>query len=157
MRTKKWIFIAVIICFISQLIYGQEKQFMYDGQMRTYIVYEPSLEPNPNGYPLVIGLHGTGASGYDFIGTASLLQINPSTMIKYQLAKSSHIVLTIYNLAGQELATLVNEFQAAGEYGITWQPKGLPSGLYFYRIQTKDPSASAGQLFSETKKLITQK
>jgi poly(3-hydroxybutyrate) depolymerase len=74
---------------------------------------------------------------------------NPATRIKYQLAKSSHVELKIYNLAGQEIATLVNELQAAGEYDVTWQSKGLPSGVYFYRLQ-------AGG-FSETKKLILQK
>jgi len=74
---------------------------------------------------------------------------NPSTMIKYNLVKSSHILLKIYNLAGQEVATLVNEFQSAGEHEIAWQPTGLPSGLYFYKIQ-------AGEL-SEAKKLILQK
>ena len=50
---------------------------------------------------------------------------------------------------GQEIAILVNEFQLAGEHEISWQPKGLPSGLYFYKIQ-------AGE-YSETKKLILQK
>jgi len=52
----------------------QEKQFMFDDSLRTYIVYKPELAPNPNGYPLVIGLHGTGATGYQFMGTASLVQ-----------------------------------------------------------------------------------
>lgn len=74
---------------------------------------------------------------------------NPSTRIKYQLARSGHVVLMIYNLAGQEIATVVNEFQSAGEHEVTWQPKGLPSGLYFYRVHTGD--------FSEAKKLILQK
>jgi hypothetical protein len=75
---------------------------------------------------------------------------NPLTRIKYKLTKSSHIALRVYNLAGQEVATLVDEFQTAGVHEITWQPKGLPSGLYFYKIQ-------AGQHFSETRKLILQK
>lgn len=42
--------------------------------MRQYAVYEPTLNPNPDGYPLVIGLHGTGANGYEFMATASLVQ-----------------------------------------------------------------------------------
>jgi len=70
-------------------------------------------------------------------------------MIKYKLHKSNHIKLKIYNLVGQEIETLVNEFQPAGEHEITWQPNGLPSGLYFYKIQ-------AGE-YSEAKKLILQK
>ena len=74
---------------------------------------------------------------------------NPSTRIKYKLAKSGHIVLKIYNLAGQEIETLVNEFQLAGEYEITWQAQGLSSGLYFYNIKVRD--------YSETRKLILQK
>lgn len=70
---------------------------------------------------------------------------NPSTKIKYKLTKSGHIELKIYNLTGQEVETLVNKFQLAGEYEITWRPKGLSSGLYFYKIQTKE--------FSVTRKL----
>lgn len=74
---------------------------------------------------------------------------NPLTTIKYNLRKPSAVILTIYNISGQELETLVNDFQTTGEHKITWQPKGLPSGIYFYRIQ-------AGE-FSETKKLFLQK
>jgi hypothetical protein len=70
-------------------------------------------------------------------------------MIKYELTKSCHIALRIYNLVGQEIETLVNEFQPAGVHEITWQPEGLPSGLYFYIIE-------AGK-FSETRKSILQK
>ncbi len=61
---------------------------------------------------------------------------NPSTTIKYNLDKSCVVILKIYNLFGKELETLVNEFQTAGEHQITWQPKGLPSGIYFARLQT---------------------
>ena len=74
---------------------------------------------------------------------------NPSTTIKYNLNQSSKVTLKIYNLSGQELETLINEFQVAGEKEVTWQPKGLPSGIYYYRLQAGD--------FSETKKLILQK
>jgi len=74
---------------------------------------------------------------------------NPATTIQYQLAGSSHIMLKIYNLAGQEIITLIDEFQPAGEHEITWQPKGLSNGLYFYKMQSGT--------FSEIKKLILQK
>jgi len=58
-------------------------------------------------------------------------------------------MLKIYNLAGQEIITLIDEFQPAGEHEITWQPKGLSNGLYFYKMQSGT--------FSEIKKLILQK
>jgi hypothetical protein len=74
---------------------------------------------------------------------------NPTTTIKYTLNKPSNVVLRIYNIAGQELETLVNSSQAEGEYKVAWQPNGLPSGVYFYRLQTGE--------FSEAKKTILQK
>ncbi|MEJ2628149.1 MAG: transglutaminase domain-containing protein, partial [bacterium] len=74
---------------------------------------------------------------------------NPSTVIKYRLKKPAHVCLKIYNFLGQDIDTLINEFQSTGEYSIIWQPKGLPNGLYFYRLE-------AGNLM-ETKKLIVYK
>jgi len=74
---------------------------------------------------------------------------NPSTTIKYNLQNSSNVELKIFDLAGKEIETLINGFQTAGEHETTWQPEGLPSGIYFYRLQSDS--------FSETKKLILQK
>jgi polyhydroxybutyrate depolymerase len=61
---------------------------------------------------------------------------NPSTKIKYKLPNASHVVLTIYNITGQEIATLVDEFQSAGGYQVVWKPKTMPSGLYLCRLQS---------------------
>ena len=72
-----------------------------------------------------------------------------STIIKYSLQKPNHTTLKVYNLVGQELETLVNEFQTVGEYIITWQPKELSGGIYFYRLRVGE--------FSETMKLILSK
>ena len=74
---------------------------------------------------------------------------NISTSIKYSLKKPGHVYLCIYNLNGQEIETIINQYQAAGEYEIIWQAKGLSGGVYFYRL-------IAGESF-ETKKLILQK
>jgi V8-like Glu-specific endopeptidase len=74
---------------------------------------------------------------------------NPSTIIKYNLKKANDVGLKIYSISGQEIEILVNGFQTIGEYEISLQPKGMPSGIYFYRLQ-------AGE-FSETRKLIFQK
>ncbi len=74
---------------------------------------------------------------------------NPETVIKFSLPQSSIATLMIYNLLGQDIETLVNDFRAAGEYEIKWRPRSLASGLYFYRLQ-------AGN-FSETKKLVLQR
>ncbi|MBN1481225.1 T9SS C-terminal target domain-containing protein [candidate division KSB1 bacterium] len=74
---------------------------------------------------------------------------NSSTIIKYHLEKSDDVMLKIYNIHGHEIETLVNEFQTAGDHEIKWQPNSLPSGLYFYRLQTGD--------FSENRKFSLQK
>lgn len=74
---------------------------------------------------------------------------NAATTIKYNLQKSCNVSVKIYNLSGHEVENLITGFQIKGEHEITWQSKGLPSGIYFYRLQAGD--------FSETKKLILQK
>ncbi len=74
---------------------------------------------------------------------------NPSTTIPYNLPGSSHVTLTIYDLAGRQLETLVNGFQSAGKHQIVWQANGLSNGVYFYRLQTEH--------FSETRRLILLK
>ena len=59
---------------------------------------------------------------------------NPSTTIRYELAKAEHVTLSVYNLTGQNIATLTNEFQSAGTHEIKWTPENLPSGIYFYKL-----------------------
>ena len=72
---------------------------------------------------------------------------NPATTIKYNLNKLSNVILKIYNPSGQHLETLVNGYQTEGEHEITWQPKGLASGIYFYKLQVGDD-------FFETKRML---
>jgi len=74
---------------------------------------------------------------------------NPATKITYQLPKGSLVTLKIYDILGNEVATLVNEEQSAGRYQTTFNGSNLSSGIYFYKIQ-------AGN-FVETKKLVLMK
>lgn len=76
---------------------------------------------------------------------------NPSTKISYILHTATEVKLTIYNIQGQLIRTLVNAFQSAGEKSITWNgldDRGtqVPSGLYFFQINTGK--------FKQTKKMI---
>ncbi len=59
---------------------------------------------------------------------------NPSTEIIYQLEHSGRVHLEVYNLQGQRLSTLVEEWQSAGEHSVRWDAQGLSSGLYFIRL-----------------------
>jgi hypothetical protein len=75
---------------------------------------------------------------------------NPSTTISYQLPLDSKVTLKLFNALGQEVETIINEYQSAGLYSKFYTfPSSLSSGVYFYRLQTG--------FFSETKKLILMK
>jgi hypothetical protein len=63
---------------------------------------------------------------------------NPSTTIKYSLAKEGLATLRIYNLLGQEVATLVNTVQHAGNFSVQWNASHFATGVYFYRLTQGD-------------------
>ena len=74
---------------------------------------------------------------------------NPSTKISWQAPVGSWQTLKVYDVLGNEVSTLVNEYKPAGDYEIEFSATNLPSGVYFYRLE-------AGTI-SETKKLILLK
>ena len=68
---------------------------------------------------------------------------NPETIIRYQLPRSSQVVLKIFNILGQDVQTLINTQQQAGYYSIVWNGKDnngmvVPSGVYIFRIEAGD-------------------
>jgi hypothetical protein len=71
---------------------------------------------------------------------------NPSTTIGFAIPVSSHVTLTIIDLLGRRVETLIDENREAGEYKVQWNAANLSSGLYFYRLK------AAG--YTDTKKLI---
>ncbi len=74
---------------------------------------------------------------------------NPTTTIKYEIPKNSFVKLSIYDLLGREISTLVNQAQNAGYHEVTFNAKDLASGIYIYQIQ-------AGE-FSRIKKMLLMK
>lgn len=71
---------------------------------------------------------------------------NPSTVVRYQIPKSSSVQLAVFNMLGERIATLVNRQQPAGSYEASFDASKLSSGIYIYRIR-------AGN-FSEIKKMM---
>ncbi len=80
---------------------------------------------------------------------------NPSTVINYQLPFDCHTAIKVYDVLGNEIATLVNEAQSAGQYKINFSGQGLTSGIYYYQLKVNASIHSNG--FLETKKLILLK
>jgi 3-phytase len=71
---------------------------------------------------------------------------NPETKITYSLTESGNVKLTVYNLLGEQVAVLVNEFKEAGFHTINFNAENLLSGIYIYRINAEQ--------FSDTKKML---
>jgi ligand-binding sensor domain-containing protein len=83
-----------------------------------------------------------------------LFQNNPNpfnslTRIKFSIPKSDKVQIKVYDILGNELQTLLNEYKHAGIYEVNFDANNLPSGVYFYRITTG--------AFTDTKKLVLLK
>lgn len=72
---------------------------------------------------------------------------NPSTLISYSVYKDSHVNLTVYNTAGEEVSSLINNDQKAGAYSVKFDGAGLSSGIYFYTLEI-----SSG--YKDTKRMV---
>ncbi len=76
---------------------------------------------------------------------------NPTTQILFSLPNTERVTLTIYNLLGQKMAMLVDGLMAAGSYVVTWNGRDsrgvqLPSGVYFYRLESSSFTAARRML-----------
>ena len=65
---------------------------------------------------------------------------NPETVISYSLNENRFVSLIVFDALGKEVAALVNEKQNAGNYSVTFNKSNLPSGVYFYRLESGDQS-----------------
>jgi len=63
---------------------------------------------------------------------------NPETVISYQLSMNSVVKLTVYDIMGREIETLVNQKQSPGVYSVNFNAQHLASGIYFYRLEIED-------------------
>jgi len=84
---------------------------------------------------------------------------NPSTTIEFSVPVNSNVRLTIYNLLGQVVTTLVNEEISAGNYSVIWNGTNkngfqVSSGVYLYKMKA---SGNNGNSYSETKKMVLLK
>lgn len=71
---------------------------------------------------------------------------NPTTTISFSISKSTFVELKVYDLNGKELRTLINKFKPQGSYGIKFDGQNIPSGVYYYKLDTED--------FTEIKKMV---
>ncbi len=133
--------------------------------------YASSIDiTNDNGYVILGSTNSFGAGNYDIyviklapdltdinrsdkiLPNQFILQqnypnpFNPTTTINYTIPKSAKVSLTIFDVLGQKIETLVNKRQNPGNYSVHWDASGYPSGIYFYQIK-------AGK-YSQIKKML---
>jgi photosystem II stability/assembly factor-like uncharacterized protein len=70
---------------------------------------------------------------------------NPQTTIMFNLPEASFVKLKVFDITGREISVIVNDFRTAGAHEITFNGSGLPSGIYFYMLETDN--------FIESKKM----
>jgi len=66
---------------------------------------------------------------------------NPSTQLSYDLKADGNVKLTVFNLVGQSVRVLVDGYQTAGYYEVTFDANDLPAGIYLYKLQVGDYSS----------------
>ncbi len=79
---------------------------------------------------------------------------NPVTVIQYSVPSSQYISLKVFNMLGQEVATLVNEVQETGYKSVEFNADNLPSGIYFYRLTATPVGKGNASAFTDVKKMI---
>ncbi len=118
------------------------------GNYRDSVIFY--IEGISNPIFLTVSLTITNQASVDYL-TNYPNPFNPKTNIAYTLTRATHIRLEIYNILGQEVKVLVDEYQAAGEHEITWEGKDshgreVSSGIYFYRLETAETSLTRKML-----------
>ena len=74
---------------------------------------------------------------------------NPTTHIRFNIPETASTKLTVFNVMGEEVATLVNGVMQAGGHTVSWNASSMPTGVYFYQLESAN--------FSQTKKLLLVK
>ena len=74
---------------------------------------------------------------------------NPTTTITYSITEASHVTIDIFNVAGQKIDTIANEFMNAGNHSVTWNGNEFSAGMYFYTVKVGE--------FSKTVKMTLLK
>ena len=82
---------------------------------------------------------------------------NPSTLIFYDIPKSSHVKIVIFDLLGREVVKLLDGSKQPGSYEIEWNAINYPSGVYIYKMEAFSSSDNSVPFFTDTKKMIILK
>ena len=145
---------------------------VFDGEVALSLVFRPTTEIENTVIEITDNQTYDSEFGFNHLGLPAPVQVqtrpevfalannypnpfNPTTTIKYALPQAADVELTVYNVLGQPVRTLVAEHQSAGRYVVEWDATNdsghsLSSGMYFYRLE-------AGGDFLDFKKMLLLK
>ncbi|RPI13429.1 MAG: T9SS C-terminal target domain-containing protein [Ignavibacteriae bacterium] len=118
---------------------GTPNQEIYTANLNYVVSVQNNGEPVPSSYALLQNYPNP---------------FNPETVIEYYLPKKAYVTLKIHDINGRIVKTLVTGEKGAGKQGEKFNSSALSSGVYFYTITAVDISGDAGQMFTDTKKMI---
>ena len=107
------------------------EKWLFDGDLGTVVSVEPIPDVVPTSFTL----------GQNYPNP-----FNPSTTIEFEIQQAGFVTLSVYNMLGQKVTTLVNERLSPGAYKTTFEASQFPSGIFFYSLDTAS--------FRETKKMV---
>jgi hypothetical protein len=81
---------------------------------------------------------------------------NPSTTIRYEIPISGKVTIKVFNLLGQDIATIVDDQKQAGVYSVQWNATNVPSGVYFYSTKVT-PNSKSDHSYWDVKKMLLMK
>ena len=79
---------------------------------------------------------------------------NPMATISYSISQYSIVTITVYDIIGRKLVTLISTSLNPGDYSISWDASNYPSGVYLIRMVIGSPSSSSQQRFTQTQKVV---
>ncbi len=120
-RILHFVFVLVFLFTVTITVYGNNKHF-YESENGTGLI-DGDNKPISDDYKL----------NQNFPNP-----FNPSTKISYKINIEGKVTLQVFNLVGQVVEVLVNEFQKPGRYEVEFDAGDLPSGVYLYKLQIND-------------------
>jgi methionine-rich copper-binding protein CopC len=127
------------LCFVYQdKNNGVTQTRVEQPEFETVTVALSNVAPGASGMPTVFSLGQNYPNPY-----------NPTTTIAYDVPAASHVTLSVFNVLGQEVATLVDMDKEAGSYTVEFDGSAVSSGVYFYRISADN--------FAQTRKMVLVK
>lgn len=128
---------------------GNETWEAYGTGLPIVTVYDMKVHPTTK--KLIIGTHGRSMYGIDTDGAVAVNDesnipanfvleqnypnpFNPTTSIEYSVVSNEYVSLKVYDILGNEAATLVNETKSPGSYEVSWNASEFASGIYIYRL-----------------------